>query len=77
MSDYTTGACWTGTLGDTGRPEPNGPRATGQYAQAKQEYYSNPLLNELHSRRRVLEANRDQTAIDLNVIYQLLRVLGQ
>ena len=54
---------------------PGGPRLGDAYAQAKQDYYANPLLNELQARRRTLEARKNQLAIDLDVIYALLRTL--
>ncbi len=52
----------------------DGSRATGQYAQAKQDYYT-PLLNELHTRRRVLAARFEETRNKLKVLNELLGLL--
>ena len=61
---------------DSNQPVSGGTCATDQYAQAKQNYYTNPLLNELHNRLRILEARKRQISVDLDVLYSLIRTLG-
>jgi len=53
----------------------DGSCATSQYAQAKQDHYTNPLLNELHTRRRVLAARFEETRNKLKVLNELLGLL--
>ncbi len=52
-----------------------GPRSTDKYAQAKEAYYSGFLFEQLHARRRVLEARRDNAIQQLNMVQELLKVL--
>lgn len=54
---------------------PGGPRSSDQYAQAKEAYYSGSLFEQLHARRRVLEARRDNAVQQLNMVHELLKVL--